>query len=119
MQTHGSSVGCRVRSVAKLTLEWYAGGVLIPAAALKTPTINGYNAQGVNLNLASEFPSHFSVSPNISLLPHACTGITLGLLLVARVVVGSQQATEAAGQVLAYTRYAFTCFYLYKNQSSL
>mmetsp|Transcript_32765 Transcript_32765/g.104524 ORF Transcript_32765/g.104524 Transcript_32765/m.104524 type:complete len:241 (+) Transcript_32765:57-779(+) len=42
------------------------------------------------------------VSPNVSLLPHACTGITIGLLLVARVVVGSQQATAAAGQVISF-----------------
>ena len=44
-----SSVGRRVRSVTKLRLEWYGGGVLIAAAALKTPTRNGDNAQGINL----------------------------------------------------------------------
>jgi len=44
-----STVGRRFRSVAKLRLEWYEGGCLIAAAALKTPTRNGSNAQGVNL----------------------------------------------------------------------
>jgi len=31
----------------------YGGGFLIAAAALKTPTRNGYSAQGVNLNFAT------------------------------------------------------------------
>jgi len=44
-----SSVGRRFRSVTKLRSAWYGGSFLIAAAALKTPTRNGYNAQGVNL----------------------------------------------------------------------
>jgi len=44
-----SSVGRRFRSVTKLRIEWCVGSFLIAAAALKTPTRNGYNAQGVNL----------------------------------------------------------------------
>ena len=47
-----SSVGRRFRSVTKLT-KVRKGGIwgsfLIAAAALKTPTRNGYNAQGANL----------------------------------------------------------------------
>jgi len=33
------------------------GSFLIAAAALKTPTINGYNAQGINLTFLPE-PAH-------------------------------------------------------------
>jgi len=51
-----SRVGRRFRSVTKLTTKvrigrgYLWGSFLIAAAALKTPTRNGYNAQGVNLN---------------------------------------------------------------------
>jgi len=40
-----------VSKLTKLSLEWYGGVFLlrIAAATLKTPTRNGYNAQGVNL----------------------------------------------------------------------
>jgi len=56
MRTHGAVVGRRFRSVTKLTTKvgigrgYLWGRFLIAAAALKTPTRNGYNAQGVNLN---------------------------------------------------------------------
>jgi len=56
MRTHGAVVGRRVRSVTKLTTKvrigrgYVWGSFLIAAAALKTPTGNGYNAQGGNLN---------------------------------------------------------------------
>jgi len=56
MRTHGAVVGRRFRSVTKLTTKvrigrgYLWGSFLIVAAALKTPTRNGYNAQGVNLN---------------------------------------------------------------------
>jgi len=57
MRTHGAVVGRRFRSVTKLTNKVRIGGrgylwgrFLIAAAALKTPTKNGFNAQGVNLN---------------------------------------------------------------------
>jgi len=55
MRTHGAVVGRQFRSVAKLTKVRKGRGYLcesflIAAAALKTPTRNGYNAQGVNLN---------------------------------------------------------------------
>jgi len=56
MRTHGAVVGRRFRSVTKLTTKvrigkgYLWGSFLIAAAALKTPTRNGYNAQGVNLN---------------------------------------------------------------------
>jgi len=56
MRTNGAVVGRRFRSVTKLTTKVRIGGrgylwgsFLIAAAALKTPTRNGYNAQGVNL----------------------------------------------------------------------
>jgi len=56
MRTHGAVVGRRFRSVTvtKLTMVrigrgYLWGSFLIAAAALKTPTRNGYNAQGVNL----------------------------------------------------------------------
>jgi len=42
-------IGLRVRRVTKLRLEMVWGSFLIAAAALKTATRNGYNAQGVNL----------------------------------------------------------------------
>ena len=54
-----SIVGHRFRSVTKLTTKvrigrgYLWGSFLIAAAALKTPTRNGYNAQGVNLNFAA------------------------------------------------------------------
>jgi len=57
MRTHGAVVGRRFRSVTKLTTKvrigrgYLWGSFLIAAAALKTPTRNGYNAQGVNLNI--------------------------------------------------------------------
>ena len=56
MRTHGAVVGRRFRSVTKLTTkvrigrDYLWGSFLIAAAALKTPTRNCYNAQGVNLN---------------------------------------------------------------------
>jgi len=56
MRTHGAVVGRRFRSVTKLTTKvrigrgYLWGSFLVAAAALKTPTRNGYNAQGVNLN---------------------------------------------------------------------
>jgi len=56
MRTHGAVVGRRFRSVTKLTTKvridsgYLWGSFLIAAAALKTPTRNGYTAQGVNLN---------------------------------------------------------------------
>jgi len=55
MRTHGAVVGRRFRSVTKLTTKirigkgYLWGRFLIAAAALKTPTRNGYNAQGANL----------------------------------------------------------------------
>jgi len=55
MRTHGAVVGRRFRSVTKLTTEvrigrgYLWGSFLIAAAALKTPTRNGHNAQGVNV----------------------------------------------------------------------
>jgi len=58
MRTHGAVVGRRFRSVTNLTTKviigsrgYSWGSFLIAAAALKTLTRNGYNAQGVNLNL--------------------------------------------------------------------
>ena len=57
MRTHGAVVGRRFRSVTKLTTKvrigrgYLWGSFLIAAAALKTPTRDGYNAQGVNLNI--------------------------------------------------------------------
>ena len=57
------SVGRRFRSVTKLTTKvrigrvYLWGSFLIAAAALKTPTRNGYNAQGVNLKFRrAEYP---------------------------------------------------------------
>jgi len=60
MRTHGAVVGRRFRSVTKLTKViigrgYLRGSFLIAAAALKTPTRNGYNAQGVNLNSRGGF----------------------------------------------------------------
>jgi len=59
MRTHGAVVGRRFRSVTKLTTKVRIGGrgylwrsFLIAAAAHKTPTRNGYNAQGVNLKFS-------------------------------------------------------------------
>jgi len=60
MRTHGAVVGRRFRSVTKLTTKvrigrgYLWGSFLIAAAALKTPTRNGYNAQGVNLNFRAQ-----------------------------------------------------------------
>ena len=51
----------RLRSVTKLTTKvrigrgYLWGSFLIAAAALKTPTRNGYNAQGVNLKFHRRF----------------------------------------------------------------
>jgi len=62
MRTHGAVVGRRFRSVTKLTTKvrigrgYLWGSFLIAAAALKTPTRNGYNAQGVNLNIRMSSP---------------------------------------------------------------
>jgi len=62
MRTHGAVVGRRFRSVTKLTTKvrlgrgYLWGGVLIAAAALNTPTRNGYNAQGVNLKFRRNRP---------------------------------------------------------------
>jgi len=70
MRTHGAVVGRRFRSVTKLTTKvricrgYLWGSFLIAAAALKTPTGNGYNAQGVNLNL--HFRSQVGDSMSIS-----------------------------------------------------
>jgi len=56
MRTHGALVGRQLRSVTKLTTTvrigrgYLWGSFLIAAAALKTLTRNGYNAQGANLN---------------------------------------------------------------------
>jgi len=61
MRTHGAVVSRRFRRVTKLTTKvrigrgYLWGGVLIAAAALKTPTRNGYNAQGVNLNFPAKY----------------------------------------------------------------
>jgi len=70
MRTHGAVVGRRFRSVTKLTTKvrigrgYLWGSFLIAAAALKTPTRNGYNAQGVNLNFYTavepDFPDRIS-----------------------------------------------------------
>jgi len=60
MRTHGAVVGRRVRSVTKVNTKvrigrgYVWGSFLIAAAALKTPTRNGYNAQGVNLNFVED-----------------------------------------------------------------
>jgi len=56
MRTHGAVVGRWFRSVTKLNTKvrigkgYLWGSFRIAAAALKTPTRNGYTAQGVNLN---------------------------------------------------------------------
>jgi len=64
---HGAVVGRRFRSVTKLTTKvgigrgYLWGSFLIAAAALKTPTRNGYNAQGVvtiSLLLPRDSPRH-------------------------------------------------------------
>jgi len=55
MRTHGAVVGRLFRSVTKLTTKvrigrgYLWGSFLIAAAALETPTRNGYNARSVNL----------------------------------------------------------------------
>jgi len=55
MRTHGAVVSRRFRSITKLATKvrigrgYLWGSLLTVAAALKTPTRNGYNAQGVNL----------------------------------------------------------------------
>jgi len=78
MRTHGAVVGRRFRSVTKLTTKVRIGGrgylrgsFLIAAAALKTPTRNGYNAQGVNLKFSCSLwqwkaPYGTAVPPRIS-----------------------------------------------------
>jgi len=66
MRTHGAVVGRRFRSVTKLTTKvrigrvYLWGSFLIAAAALKTPTRNGYNAQGGNLNFCDRTGSRTS-----------------------------------------------------------
>jgi len=70
MRTHGAVVGRRFRSVTKLTTKvrigrgylYVWGSFLIASAALKTPTRNGYNAQGVNLKLRT-FSWHIQAMP--------------------------------------------------------
>jgi len=63
MRTHGAVVGRRFRSVTKLTTKvrigrgYLWGSFLIAAAALKTPTRNGSNAQGANLKFFVPIPS--------------------------------------------------------------
>ena len=60
MRTHGAVVGRRFRSFTKLTTKvrigrgYLWGRFLIAAAALKTPTRNGYTAQDVNLKFATK-----------------------------------------------------------------
>jgi len=44
------------RYETKVRMVW--GSFLIAAAAFKTPTRNGYNAQGVNLTTHTGFPVH-------------------------------------------------------------
>jgi len=67
MRTHGAVVDRPFRSVTKLTTKvrigrgYLWGSFLIAAAALKTPTRNGYNAQGVNLK--SDTPGGSDVWP--------------------------------------------------------
>jgi len=62
MRTHGAVVGRRFRSVTKLTTKvrigrgYLWGSFRIAAAALKTPTKNGDNAQGGDLNLWLQAP---------------------------------------------------------------
>ena len=74
MRTHGALVGRRFRSVTKLTTKvrigrgYLWGSFLIAAAALKTPTRNGYNAQGVNLNLYASIIYTIQARPNSNLL---------------------------------------------------
>ena len=46
------------RYETKVRMVW--GSFLITAAALKTPTRNGYNAQGVNLTFRQTGPAHLS-----------------------------------------------------------
>jgi len=74
MRTHGAVVGRRFRSVTKLTTKvrigrGYLWGIfLIAAAALKTLTRNGYNAQGVNLKFWGRVRVNpLNPSPNIEL----------------------------------------------------
>jgi len=69
MRTHGAVVGRRFRSITKLTTKVRIGGrgylwgsFLIAAAALKTPTRNGYNAQGVNLKFYEHVDLEWYVS---------------------------------------------------------
>jgi len=57
MRTHGAASAAGFEALRNyLRLEkglWLWGSFLIAAAALKTPTRNGYNAQGVNLTVHS------------------------------------------------------------------
>jgi len=77
MRTHGAVVGRRFRSVTKLTTKvrigrgYLWGSFLIAAAALKTPTKNGYNAQGVNLKL------HMQSLPYPTPFPNATASLLL------------------------------------------
>jgi len=86
MRTHGAVVGRRFRSVTKLTTKvrigrgYLWGSLLIAAAALKTPTINGFNAQGVNLIFRAA-PAHSSAMDQDSEL---LSFLTLKVLCVLR-----------------------------------
>ena len=48
------------RYETKVRMEWESFLIAIAAAALKTPTRNGYNAQGVNLTFCVSFISYNS-----------------------------------------------------------
>jgi len=88
MRTHGAVVGRRFRSVMKLTTKvrigrgYLWGSFLIAAAALKTPTRNGYNAQDVNFK--------FYITAKYCLLKveaYGCAHTHIDLIIVISMVI--------------------------------
>jgi len=103
MRTHGAVVGRRFRSITKLTTKvrigrgYLWGSFLIAAAALKTPTRNGYNAQGVNLNCLIVFIFWYVSGP-------------LGRLPYRPLLVGILRLLPAHRAVYAYMYgYTYVC----------
>jgi len=87
MRTHGAVVGRRFRSVTKLTTKvrigrgYLWGSFLIAAAALKTPTRNGYNAQGVNFKIFWYYDATFLLDGELGLTLILTLTLTLTFLL--------------------------------------
>jgi predicted membrane chloride channel (bestrophin family) len=86
----------KVKSASvRFWLKWINADVIVHA--LMSAIVTGAIYVGIHFMELHE-------SPTISLAAHLVTGLVLGMLLVARVVVGSQRASEAAAQVVNFNK---------------